>query len=143
LPDDTIYYQVLGLDRNASEDEIKRAYRKLVFLYHPDRNPGDEEALRNFRLISEAYQYLSNQERQSQSESGKHKANGNNGSRYQAHEQTTNGEPRCPECSTTGLDHISSRSGGVTPSDGKRFVSSPFIVVFCDQCGHVYTVTGA
>jgi DnaJ-class molecular chaperone len=67
LAGDNIYYTLLGVDRNASEEEIKRAYRKLVFLYHPDRNPGDEEAMRNFRLVSEAYQCLSNQEKQSQS----------------------------------------------------------------------------
>jgi curved DNA-binding protein len=53
------YYKVLGLDKNASEDEIKKAYRKLALDYHPDRNPGDSEAEDKFKEINEAYQVLS------------------------------------------------------------------------------------
>ena len=43
------YYEVLGIDRNASEDEIKRAYRRLAKKYHPDLNPGDAEADAKFK----------------------------------------------------------------------------------------------
>jgi len=53
------YYKILGVDRKASEDEIKRAYRKLALKYHPDRNPGDKQAEDNFKEINEAYQVLS------------------------------------------------------------------------------------
>jgi curved DNA-binding protein len=53
------YYQMLGVERSASEDEIKRAYRKLALQYHPDRNPGDKQAEENFKNINEAYQVLS------------------------------------------------------------------------------------
>lgn len=52
------YYEVLGVDRSASEDEIKKAYRKLAFKYHPDRNPGDKDAENKFREAAEAYDVL-------------------------------------------------------------------------------------
>ena len=53
------YYKILGVDRKANEDEIKRAYRKLALKYHPDRNPGDKQAEEKFKEINEAYQVLS------------------------------------------------------------------------------------
>lgn len=52
------YYEVLGVDRNASEDEIKVAYRKLAIKYHPDRNPGNKEAEEKFKEAAEAYEVL-------------------------------------------------------------------------------------
>src|SRR5216117_711024 len=53
------YYQVLGVERNASEDEIKKAYRKLAIKYHPDKNPGDKAAEEQFKELGEAYEALS------------------------------------------------------------------------------------
>src|SRR5690606_31629319 len=59
------YYEILNVDRNASDDEIKRAYRKMAMKYHPDRNPGDKEAEQKFKEAAEAYEVLSNPERRS------------------------------------------------------------------------------
>lgn len=52
------YYEVLGVDKNASEDEIKKAYRKIAINYHPDRNPGSKEAEEKFKEAAEAYDVL-------------------------------------------------------------------------------------
>jgi DnaJ-class molecular chaperone with C-terminal Zn finger domain len=53
------YYKILGVERSASEDEIRKAYRKLAMKFHPDRNPNDKQAEERFKEINEAYQVLS------------------------------------------------------------------------------------
>src|SRR5688500_3143834 len=53
------YYKILGVERKAGEDDIRKAYRKLAMQYHPDRNPGDKQAEERFKEINEAYQVLS------------------------------------------------------------------------------------
>ena len=60
------YYEVLGIDRNASASEIKKAYRKLAKKYHPDTNPGDKEAEAKFKEVTEAYEILSDSEKKAQ-----------------------------------------------------------------------------
>src|SRR5215471_17391708 len=57
------YYELLGVNRGASADELKRAYRKLAMQHHPDRNPGDKTAEQKFKDISEAYDVLKDEQK--------------------------------------------------------------------------------
>ncbi len=59
------YYEVLGLDRSATDDQIKKAYRQLAKKYHPDLNPGDQQAEENFKEVNEAYAVLSDADKKS------------------------------------------------------------------------------
>ena len=70
-------YQILGVSRDASSDEIKRAYRKLAKKYHPDLNPGDEEAAKKMQQINAAYEQITNP--QKTSSSGSQGGYGSNG----------------------------------------------------------------
>jgi molecular chaperone DnaJ len=57
------YYEVLGVDKNADEASIKKAYRKLAMQYHPDKNPDNKAAEEKFKEASEAYEVLSDKEK--------------------------------------------------------------------------------
>src|SRR3990170_1599947 len=59
------YYEVLGVDKNATEEDIKKAYRKLALQYHPDRNPGNKEAEEKFKEATEAYEVLKDPDKKS------------------------------------------------------------------------------
>ena len=60
------YYEVLGVDKNATEDQIKKAYRKIAIKYHPDRNPGDKNAEEKFKEAAEAYDVLHDPQKRQQ-----------------------------------------------------------------------------
>ena len=60
---DRDYYEVLGVGKDASADDIKKAYRRLAMKYHPDRNPGDKAAEEKFKQIGEAYAILSDEQK--------------------------------------------------------------------------------
>lgn len=72
------YYQILGVDKKASADEIKKAFRKLAVKYHPDKNPDDKEAENKFKEINEAYEVLGDAEKRK-----KYDTLGENWNRYQ------------------------------------------------------------
>jgi len=152
LDDSIDYYSLLGVGRKATPEEIKRAYRKLVFQYHPDRNPDDREAAEKLKEIMAAYDILSNLESRAQYDKTKGfqnekgadgKKSDGNGSRFSYEfKQRLEPEPQCPTCSVVGVDHVISRKSGSGAGRGKQFITSPFQVIFCDQCGHVYGITG-
>lgn len=73
------YYEILGVDQNASDDEIKKAYRKKAMEYHPDRNPDDPEAERKFKAASEAYDVLSDPQKRQRYDQFGHAGLGDDG----------------------------------------------------------------
>ncbi len=76
------YYEVLGLDKNADADAIKRAYRQLAKKYHPDLNPGDAEAEKNFKEVNEAYSILSDADKKAKYDQFGHAAFDQSGGGY-------------------------------------------------------------
>jgi curved DNA-binding protein CbpA len=156
------YYTILGIQRSASQDEVKRAYRKAVFRYHPDRNPGDVDAAGKFKQVLDAYEVLSDVARRANYDQLTRPGDGDGAAEAESGEQESqsfefdpdNGfrftrdfkykaepEPKCPSCSVVGSDHIISRKAGSSSARGKQFVLAPFNIIFCSACGHVYGVT--
>jgi len=167
LNTDFDYYSLLGIRPAASPDEIKRAYRQMVFRYHPDRNPGDETAAGKFKKVLDAYAVLSDGAKRKVYDAVNHPAEaeeepieqeakaeeppfGDRGDgefhfsqqfKSQQYKGMVDPDPKCPTCSVVGIDHIISRKGGSGGTRGKQFILAPFNVIFCDACGHVYGVT--
>ena len=74
------YYDILGISKNATVNDIKKSYRKLAIKFHPDKNPGNSEAEEKFKQISEAYEVLSDpKKREIYDKFGKEAAQGNAG----------------------------------------------------------------
>jgi molecular chaperone DnaJ len=76
------FYEVLGVSKNASESEIKKAYRKLAIKYHPDKNPGDATAEEKFKEAAEAYEVLSNPQKKQRYDQFGHAGMGSSGGGY-------------------------------------------------------------
>lgn len=72
------YYEVLGVSKSASDDEIKKAYRKLAIKYHPDKNPGDKEAEEKFKEATEAYEVLNDKQKRARYDQFGHAGVGGN-----------------------------------------------------------------
>ena len=73
------YYEVLGVSKEATKEEIKKAYRKQALKYHPDKNPGDKKSEENFKEAAEAYEVLSNDEKKARYDRYGHAGMGSNG----------------------------------------------------------------
>ena len=82
------YYEILGVQKNASKDEIKKAYRKQALKFHPDKNPGDKSAEDKFKEAAEAYEILSNDEKRAKYDRFGHAGIGNSGNGYGGHNMT-------------------------------------------------------
>lgn len=96
------YYKILGVEKSATKDEIKKAYRKLAMKYHPDRNPGDKTAEEKFKEITEAHEVLSDAEKRK-----KYDTLGANWKQYQR--------------TGSGFEDFYSKFGGANRSDGSSF----------------------
>lgn len=72
------YYEVLGVSKNASDDEIKKAYRKKAIQFHPDKNPGNKEAEEKFKEAAEAYEVLSDTQKRQRYDQFGHAGMGSN-----------------------------------------------------------------
>ena len=77
------YYKILGLQKTASQDDIKKAYRKLAVKYHPDKNAGNKQAEQKFKQISQAYGVLSDPQKRKQYDNPVHSFNPFSGSPFQ------------------------------------------------------------
>ncbi|MCH6258495.1 molecular chaperone DnaJ [Puniceicoccaceae bacterium K14] len=73
------YYELLGASRQATQDELKKAYRKMAVKYHPDKNPGNQEAEDNFKKVSEAYEVLKDEQKRAAYDRYGHAAFSNGG----------------------------------------------------------------
>src|ERR1041384_6036914 len=76
------YYEILGVSKNATADEIKKAYRKVAMQFHPDRNPGDKAAEEKFKEAAEAYEILSDADKKAQYDRFGHAGVSGNGRGY-------------------------------------------------------------
>src|SRR6476620_7323223 len=112
------YYEVLGIPRDASEADIKQAYRKLARQYHPDRNPGDKEAEAKFKDVQEAYGVLSDKEKKTKYDRFGHAGMGQGGTPFDF-----SGAGIDPEAFQSGdlselLRHFARMRGGAGPGTG-------------------------
>ncbi len=82
------YYEVLGVSKDASAEEIKKAYRKKAIQYHPDKNPGDKEAEEKFKEAAEAYEVLSNPQKKQRYDQFGHAGMGGAGSGFSQHDMS-------------------------------------------------------
>lgn len=123
------YYKTLGLDKKASSEEVKKAYRKLARKYHPDLNPDDQEANKMFQQINEANEVLSDTEkRKKYDEYGEH---WKNAGQYEEARKNQGGQQYGgnPYAGNTGA------SGGFNPNDFEGFGSSGFSDFFESMFG--------
>ncbi|MBX0291747.1 J domain-containing protein [Hymenobacter sp. HSC-4F20] len=118
------YYQILGLDKTATKDQIKKAYRKLARQYHPDVNPNDAEAERKFKEINEAHEVLSDDEKRQ-----KYDQLGADWQRYQQAGGSRGGQPG------GGFDWSQYTQGGGFSGEDNPFGGTDFSEFFSSMFG--------
>ena len=119
------YYKILGVDKTASEKEIKNAYRKLARKYHPDLNPNDKEANKKFQQLNEANEVLSNAENRKKYD--KYGENWQHGEAYEQARQQQQSQQRSYTGGTGGRDFdFEGFSGGGGGDDFSEFFQSMF-----------------
>ncbi len=115
------YYKTLGVDKKASQDEIKKAFRKLALKYHPDKNPENKEAESKFKLINEANEVLSDPEKRK-----KYDELGENWSHFQPGEAYSSGKSYRPGGFGTGQGHTFHYGGDINDLFGNTKGSGDF-----------------
>ena len=113
------FYQIIGVSRSATADEIKKAYRKLAMQYHPDKNPNNKKAEDKFKELSEAYETLSDDEKRKTYDQFGHAGAGGN-----------------PFAGAGGFSGRQSRGGGAGPG------ADPFQDIFGDVFGDIFNQPG-
>ena len=104
------YYEILGVAKNAGQDEIKAAYRKAALKHHPDRNPGDKEAEEAFKKASEAYSVLGDPQRRARYD--RFGTAGGHAGRRAACPGTRRSSPTSPTCSAASSGSATSSGAG-------------------------------
>src|ERR1044071_5147297 len=113
------YYKVLGLDKNATQEDIKKAYRKLARKHHPDLNPNDKEAHKKFQQINEANEVLSDLEKRKKYD--KYGKDWEHGEEYEKYEKA-----RQAQRHSTGFGQETFSTGGFDEDDFSEFFTSMF-----------------
>ena len=114
------YYEVLGLKKGASVEELKKAYRKLAVKYHPDKNQGDKQAEERFKEINEAYAVLSDPKKKEQQQKQENKGGGKDQEKKDQADQKKKEEQKKQEAARQQADKLLELSKDKEKSAGAK-----------------------
>jgi DnaJ-class molecular chaperone len=138
-------YSLLGLDKNASDKEIKASYRNLAKKYHPDINPGDKAKEKQFKKISTAYEIISNPKKRADYDNGLIDAQGNPSHQHYGHYNPSHGRPQTDPFSQHDMDDILSSMFGKNTRSNRRhgFEQDSYDVQYTIEIDFLEAVHGA